>query len=157
MIRLEANYDKWASNDNSIQQRFCLALCDIMQLPSDALNIERIEEGSAVLSILIHPSYHQRVIKQISDRELSLSVVQSIQNCCAKFGSRVYSIVSGHYALTIEKRLMDLKWPKMSVNTCETISSTRSLYAFDRSENRSVCPEGCQNFCIVSQIFIVIK
>lgn len=149
IIRLEADYNKWTSNERSIQQRFCLALCKTMQLPTDTLKIDRIEEGDVILHIVVHQPYRQYVIKQISgygngrDNESSISISQAIENCCAQFDSRIHSIIAGKYTMLIEKRFMDLKLDQMYVNNNRgTTSDTNSIDLFDREDKRSLCPEG---------------
>ncbi len=146
IIRLETDYKKWISNTCSIQQRFCLALCETLQLPTDSLKIDHVKEGSIILHIVISSLYGQSVIKQISecgkDNESSMTNVQAIQKCCAKFNSRICSIVVGKYTLPIENCLMDLKWNKIYVNSSESIDNTYWLNSFDREDKRSLCPEG---------------
>ncbi len=162
IIRLEADYNKWTSNGHVIQQRFCLALCKSMQLPTDSLGIERVEEGSVILHILIHPPHGQFFIKQIlgrgRDNVSSISIIQAVKNCCAKFDSRLHSIVIGKYTLNIEKRLMDLKSDKTYVNNiCGSTRDTSSIDPFDREDKQSLCPEGSVNFLFASEIYIIIK
>jgi len=153
IIRLEVDYKKWTSNARSIQQRFCLALCETLQLPTDSLRIEHLEDTSVILFIVISSSYGQSVIKQISERGRdngpSMLNVQNIQKCCAKFDSRVCSIVAGKYALPIEKRLMDLKWNKMYVNNSESIDNAYRLSSFDQEDKQSLCPKGSVNFLFI--------
>jgi len=104
-----------------------LALCETLQLPTDSLKLDQVEEGSIILHIVISSPYGQSVIKQISkcgkDNELSMTNVQTIQKCCAKFDSRLCSIVVSKYSLPIEKCLMDLKWNKIYVNNFELIDN----------------------------------
>ena len=160
IIRLDADYNEWTSDTYSIQQHFCLALCKTMRLPADSLKIERVEEGSVILHIVIHPPYGQSVTKKISgrgkDNESSLTNVQNIQKFCAKFDSRVQSIVVGKCTLPIEKRLMDLKWDNINANISGSTDNICSFDSFDPEDKQSLCPEGSVNF-VLSQIHIIIK
>jgi len=150
IIRLEADYKKLISKTCCIRQRFCVALCETLQLPTDSLKIDHVEEGSIILHIVISSPYGQSVIKQISecgkDNESAMKNVQAIQKCCAKFDSRLCSIVVGKYTLPIEKRLMDLKWNKIYINNSESIDNTYWLNSFDQEDKRSLCPEGSVSY-----------
>lgn len=162
IMRLEADYNKWTSNEYVIQQRFCVALCQSMQLPTDSLGIERVEEGSVILHILIHPPHGQFFIKQIlghgRDNVSSISIIQAIKNCCDKFDSRLHSIVIGKYTLSIEKRLMDLRSDKTYVNNIRGLTGDTSLIdPFDREDEQSLCPEGSVNFLFALEIYIIIE
>jgi hypothetical protein len=131
-----------------------------MQLPADTLEIECVEEGSAIIHIVVHPPYGQPIIKQIMrrerDNESTMSIIQAIQNCCAQFNSRAQSIVAGKFTLPIEKRLMDLKSDKMYVNNGGSIGDTYSIDSFDREDKRSFCPEGNVNFLFALEIYVYI-
>ncbi|CAF3521140.1 unnamed protein product [Rotaria sp. Silwood1] len=152
IIRLEADYNTWALNKNSIQQRFCLALCKIMQLPTDSLRIEHVEESGVILHLVIHAPYGPLFIKQISGRgrynESSMFNIQTFQKCCAKFDSRIHSIVLGKSTLPIEKRLMDFIWNKMRINDIRLIDNTCGFDSFDRENKESMCPQGWKRFGI---------
>jgi hypothetical protein len=129
-----------------------------MRLPTDAFRIERVAQGSVILHIVVCPPYGQSVIKKIlgrgKDNESFLSNLQSIRKCCAKFDSRVHSIVSGKYSLPVEKRLMELKLDDMNVNL--TGSTDSSFDSFDREDKQTFCPEGSVNFVLL-RIHVTIK
>ncbi|CAF1093535.1 unnamed protein product [Rotaria sordida] len=146
IIRLEGNYNIWTSNKNSIQERFCSAFCRIMQVSTDSLRIDHIEESGVILHLMVHAPYGPFVIKQISgrgkDNEFSTLNIQTIQKCCAKFGSQIHSIVLGECTLPIEKCLMDFKWNKMRINDNRLTDNTYGFDSFDQENKESVCPQG---------------
>jgi hypothetical protein len=121
-----------------------------MHLPEDALRIERVEQGSVVLHLVIHPPHGQFVVEQISGRErhdpLSPLNIAAIQKCCEQFDSRVHSIVLGTYDLTIEKRLMDLKWNKRYANRYGETGATYWSGSLNRGGKPYFCPEGRVRF-----------
>ncbi|CAF1163541.1 unnamed protein product [Rotaria sordida] len=146
IIRLEGNYNIWTSNKNSIQERFCSAFCRIMQVSTDSLRIDHIEESGVILHLMVHAPYGPFVIKQISgrgkDNEFSTLNIQTIQKCCAKFGSQIHSIVLGECTLPIEKCLMDFKWNKMRINDNRLTDNTYGFDSFDQENKESICPQG---------------
>jgi len=132
-----------------------------MQLPPDALTIERVEKGSVILHLVIHPPHGQLVVEQISRHEKndpsSALNVEAIQKCCEKFNSHLHSIILGKYGLTIEKRLMDFKWNKRYVDRHGKAGGIYWSTPLNRGGKPYFCPEGRMSIFCLLKIYIVLE
>ncbi|CAF1396859.1 unnamed protein product [Adineta ricciae] len=147
IIRLEDNYTRWTLNKHSIQQQFCLNLSQFLNLPDETFTIERVEQGSTILYIAIHPTYHQMISQQLNNSRESLRIVQAVENSTQRLDCQVQSISFGQYCLSIEKRLINYKSDAPFINkSVENIL----LDLIALSDNDSLCPEGWKRFSIQS-------
>ena len=106
IIRLEDNHTRWTLNKYSIQQQFCLNLSQFLNLPNETFTIERVEQGSIILYIAVHSTYHQTISQQLSNSREALRIVQAVENSTQRLNCRVQSISFGQYCLPVEKRLI---------------------------------------------------
>lgn len=135
---------QWANNSDGIQQKFCAALCQAMDIPEASASVDNFEADDGTLNITIDPPYGSKVVDGLNGTAPdSVARMQALRRICRAHRIEIHSIVLGEFGLKIEAKLMDPRWNKVYVwPTSPKMEGDYWAKPIDQGGKPYFCPSG---------------
>ena len=148
-MRLDGDFQTWSENRSSIQQQFCVDLCRAFELPSNAIQIISVEQGSAIICSIVQAPYGKQVLdvlfidpNQRQEPSLAAKYLNRLKKVCIDFKSPLTSIKVGDFGVKAQEHLMDVRWNRFYTREPGHPNATYWKGALDRGGKPYFCPEG---------------
>ncbi len=116
MIQLEvddSDMDQWENNVDGIRERFLANLCEALDIPSENIRMDGVDQNKAMIFLCVLPPYGKIVVDRLNGGAPDAAArMQAVRKCCLDIDANVESITLGEFGLNIEDKLMDPRWNK---------------------------------------------
>lgn len=140
----DANVDQWIAKDDRSKERFAKNLCEAFGIPTNKIQIERIDTGEGVIHLRVVPPYGKDVIDRMNGHAPDAAArMNAVRKCCEDLHVPVKSLTFGDLGLEIEDKLMDPRWNRVYPWPDEKVSDGVFWKdPIDRGHRPYYCPSG---------------